>query len=126
MPEAKSAQLSQMDYPRKVFQCREIRIPANKSEASRDLMMRIEAFTTCLMIMIRILNITVVKTMRTTLTAANGQNPRAFRRATVLPENRVGSVGAGNPASITSRIRHSVASSLCYWYRLSMRNRSRR
>jgi hypothetical protein len=84
---------------------------------------RIVTFTTCLTIMIRILNITVVKILRAVPATVNTRSSGLILEATVLPENRVGSAGAGNPGSIASRMGHSVASSRCYWYRLSIRNR---
>lgn len=123
VPEEKSIQSLQPDPHRKLFRDNEIGALVPDSSVPRVLVVRIVTFTTCLTIMIRILNVTVVKIMWTTPTAANSRNSWAFRGTTVLPENRVGSAAAGNPPSIALRIRHSVASARCCWYRLSIRNR---
>ncbi len=87
---------------------------------------RIVRFTTCLTIMITILNITVDGVLRATPRTANSQCQKASREATILPMNRVACSRAENRGAIGTSIQHSVASLTRCWYGLSICNGSER
>ena len=118
VPLEKSAQSSQPDYCRNLLRTNGIRVATYSAGGRRSAIVRIVGFTTCLTIMISILNITVDWVLRATPRAANSRCQKASRETTILPMNRVACSRAENTGSIGVRSQHSVASLPGCWYGL--------
>lgn len=116
VPYEEPAQSSQPDFRRKVLYINEMHSVLNRSGCQLSPVVRIVRFTTCLTIMLRILNIMVDWILWATPKAVNSQRQKASRETTILPMNRVACSWEENTGSIRSSGQHSVASftSCCY------------
>lgn len=100
VPHEKSAQPSQPERKRKALLGNEMRHAACWTRSAGGPLMRIVRFTTCLTIMIRMLNITVDTILRATPKSANSLSRKAGCETTILPGNRVACSAVKNTRSI--------------------------